>query len=74
FHWKTEKQKLIKELKEETFSFDCVEKICTPDRTSYLWSARDALVLKALAIYLEEKLKPILSDRIFHLAGNKDSK
>ena len=66
FYWKTEKEKLIKELKEETFSFDCVDKIRTPDRIAYLWSARDALVLKALSIYLEDKLKPILSDRIFH--------
>jgi hypothetical protein len=68
FYWKTEKEKLIKELKEKTFSFDCVEKIRTPDRTSYLWSARDARVLKALSINLEDKLKPILSDRIFLLA------
>lgn len=35
-----------------------------------LWSAMDALVLKALALVLGEHLRPHLSDRVFHLAGS----
>nr|WP_320014338.1 reverse transcriptase/maturase family protein [uncultured Desulfobacter sp.] len=74
FHWKSERQKLIQELKDGTFRFDCVEKIYTPNRTTFLWPSRDALVLKAVAIYLEKELRPILSDQIFHLAGTKENK
>ena len=74
FHWQKEKEKLIQALKDGTFSFGCVEKINSPKHTTFLWDARDALVLKAIAIYLESELKPILSDRIFHLAGTKENK
>ncbi len=34
------------------------------------WSSLDALVLKAMTIVLTEHLKPVLSPRCFHLAGN----
>ncbi len=34
------------------------------------WSSQDAFVLKAMTIVLTEHLKPILSPRCFHLAGN----
>ena len=34
-----------------------------------IWSAQDALVLKPLAIVLQDKLQPHLSPRCFHLAG-----
>ncbi len=74
FHWPREKEKLIQDLKAGTYSFDCVEKIWSPDHTTFLWHAQDALVLKAIAIYLESELKPVLSDRIFHLAGTKEER
>ncbi len=35
--------------------------IMTPERRTALWSAKDALVLKAISIVLGEHLKPVLS-------------
>lgn len=42
----------------------------TPGRRTELWSAQDALVLKAMAIVLGEHLKPVLSHNCYHLASN----
>ncbi len=44
------------------------------ERTVELWSAMDALVLKAIAIVLGEHLRPHLSERVFHLAGSGGGK
>jgi RNA-directed DNA polymerase len=48
--------------------------IKTPDRRTELWSAQDALVLKAMAMVLGEYLKPVLSGNCYHLAGNGGAK
>ncbi len=48
--------------------------INTPDRRTELWSAKDALVLKAMSIVLGEHLKPVLSYNCYHLAGNGGAK
>jgi len=53
---------------------DAVRIYHLPDKTIGVWSARDALVLKMLAIYLREQLEPILSTRVFHLAGLEGEK
>jgi len=46
----------------QEYRFDC--------DTREVWSAKDALVLKAMSLVLGEHLAPHLSDRCFHLAGN----
>ena len=48
--------------------------INTPERRTELWSAKDALVLKAISIVLGEHLKPVLSHNCYHLAGNGGAK
>ncbi len=48
--------------------------INTPDRRTELWSAKDALALKAMSIVLGEYLKPALSHNCYHLAGNGGAK
>ncbi len=42
----------------------------TPKRRTELWSAKDALVLKAISIVLGEHLKPVLSHSCYHLKGH----
>ncbi len=44
--------------------------IKTPDRRTELWSAQDALVLKAISMVLGGQLKPVLSHNCYHLAGH----
>lgn len=44
------------------------------ERTVELWSALDALVLKAVSIVLGELLQPHLSERVFHLVGSGGGK
>ncbi len=39
-----------------------------------LWCARDALVLKAMALVLGDSLEPALSDRCFHVKGHGGAK
>ena len=68
-NWATEKIKLLDALQQEDYQFDAVQLYHLPDKTIGIWSAKDALVLKMLAIYLRKQLDPILSPRIFHLAG-----
>ncbi len=46
----------------------------TPERRTELWSARDALVLKAMAIVLGEYLKPVLSHNCYHLKDHGGAK
>ena len=74
FHWAQEKPRLVKALKEQRYALHPVHKIRTPDRVTFLWCALDALVLKALSLLLKDLLTPILSDRIYHLAGSPEQK
>ncbi len=66
-HWQEERAQLLHDLKAQRFSFDLVKKISTADRTTFLWTAKDALVLKIMALHLEKKIKPTLSGQIYHL-------
>jgi len=68
-HWATEKENLLQELRQETYRFDAVTVYNLPDKKIGIWSAKDALVLKMLALYLRKALDPILSDRIYHLCA-----
>ncbi len=48
--------------------------INTPERRTELWSAKDALVLKAMSIVLGEHFKPVLSHNCYHLKDHGGAK
>ena len=73
-NWETEKEKILAALKNGTYQLEAVTKISTPGRIVHVWSAKDALVLKMVAIHLGKVLAPILSDNIYHLAGTAEEK
>ena len=73
-HWQRERPRLIQLMKAGEYTFDWVRMLRTPERTSFLWQAQDVLVLKSLTLYLEEQLRPVLDDCIYHLAGKDGTK
>jgi RNA-directed DNA polymerase len=48
--------------------------IHTPERRTELWSAKDALVLKAISIILGDHLKPVMSRNCYHLKDHGGAK
>ena len=72
-HWASEKRKLIQLLSSEEYQFEPLQQVTKSDgEIIELWSARDALVLKALTLVLRDAFR--LSDRCTHLKGNGGSK
>ncbi|MHC4139177.1 MAG: reverse transcriptase/maturase family protein [Planctomycetota bacterium] len=74
FRWSEFKPHLQKTLLAGEYTISSQIVIKTPDRRTELWSAKDALVLKALSIVLSEYLKPVLSRNCYHLAGHGGAK
>ncbi len=74
FRWSEFKTYLQKTLFEEEYTFSSQTVIKTPDRRTELWSAQDALVLKAISIVLGEHLNPVLSRNCYHLKGHGGAK
>ena len=72
YHWASEKPRIKQDLLAGNYRFDAVRVCRTSEGPFESWSARDALVLKALAIVLGGHLQ--LSERCYHLAGNGGSK
>ena len=71
--WRDEKRHLQAELRERRFRFGLLTRVTRGDGTEIdLWSARDAVVLKALAWLLGSHLP--LSRRCTHLKGHGGSK
>ena len=70
FRWSEFKPHLQKTLLAGEYTISSQIVIKTPDRRTELWSAKDALVLKAISKVLGEHLKPVLSRNCYHLAGN----
>ncbi len=69
FHWDREKYRLIQELDNNTYRFDPLEVVTKANGdTLHLWSARDALVLKCLALLLARYLP--LSSHCTHVKGH----
>ena len=68
--WEEKKPLLIGQLLAGTYCFREQRCIRFPGEVREIWSAQDALVLKALSIVLFDELIPHLSPRCFHLAGN----
>ncbi len=72
-HWPVEKRRLQTDLLAEDFRFGLLDRITLKDGSDIdLWSARDALVLKALAIVLSDILP--VSPRCTHIKGHGGAK
>lgn len=72
-HWAQEKARLQADLVTGDYRFDLLTRIDTADGEAVdLWSARDALVLKALSLVLAGVLP--LSPRCAHVKGNGGAK
>ncbi len=65
---------LQKRLLRGEYSISSQTVINTPDRRTGLWSAKDALVLKAISIVLGEHLKPVLSHNCYHFKDHGGAK
>ncbi len=74
FGWAEFKPHLQKRLLRGEYTISSQIVIKTPERRTELWSAKDALVLKAMAIVLGEHLKPVLSQNCYHLKGHGGAK
>jgi len=74
FHWKEIKPLLQSSLLDGTYHFEPVRRAWTPDGYVYLWASQDALVLKAVALVLNQELRPHLSSNCYHLAGKGGGK
>ncbi len=61
-------------LREGDYRLCAVSSFTTGGDTREVWSARDALVLKATTIVLTRHLRPHLSRRCYHLAGGGGAK
>lgn len=74
FKWTEFKPQLQKRLLAGKYTISSQIVINTPGRRTELWSAKDALVLKAISIVLGEHFKPVLPHNCYHLAGNGGAK
>ena len=72
WRWQEIKPWLRQQLLTGRYRFECVRRFRGTDGTVELWSALDALVLKAIAIVLTRRID--LSDRCYHLAGRGGAK
>lgn len=68
FNWPTQKQIILNQLKQNNYSFEVVKIIRKASGITYLWHARDAIVLKALTIALTHTIK--LNPRCTHIKGH----
>lgn len=67
-HWGKVKPKLQKMLKEGTYEFGPLQQHRFQDKMVTLWSSQDALVLRAMASVLGDKIRPQLS-HVYHVKG-----
>ena len=68
--WADVKPRLQRSLLRGEYRCDVTRRVRTADGVIEIWSAADALVLKATALVLQKELAPVLSPRCFHLAGH----
>ncbi len=68
-HWADVKLRLQQQLMAGGYRCGPTRRVQTSGGIFELWSAEDALVLKATAIVLRRELDPVLSPRCFHLSG-----
>jgi len=72
--WDVRKPLIQQALRSATYRFQPVERYPTNDGVIELWTAQDALVLKAIALVLTEHLTPLLSPHCYHLVGRGGAK
>ena len=68
--WADVKPRLQRSLLRGEYRCDVTRRVHTGEGVIEIWSAADALVLKATALVLQKELAPVLSPRCFHLAGH----
>ena len=68
--WADVKPRLQRSLLRGEYRCDVTRRVHTAEGVLEIWSAADALVLKATALVLQKELAPVLSPRCFHLAGH----
>jgi hypothetical protein len=73
-NWPAVKQVIQATLRTGQYTFSPLREIRTPDETIDVWSAQDALVLKAMSIVLTEHLNPLISKNCHHVKGNGGAK
>ena len=74
FNWSEIKPVLQSSLLEGSYHFEPLRRVWTPDGHIYLWASQDALVLKAVALVLNQELRPHLSSNCYHLTGKGGGK
>ena len=72
--WAEIKPELQRVLAAGGYEFDALREIRTGTEVIDLWSARDALVLKALAFVLGDHLDPVISESCHHVKGRRGAK
>lgn len=73
-HWHEIKPMLREELVNERYRPGPLRRFRSRDKIFELWSSRDALVLKAVTLVIQQVLIPRLSNACTHLAGKGGSK
>lgn len=69
FHWNVERPILIRELRTGHFQLGPMQVLTQPDgEVLHLWRSRDALVLKALTLTIQPRLR--VSSRCVHVKGH----
>ncbi|RBO81906.1 reverse transcriptase/maturase family protein [Marinomonas aquiplantarum] len=74
FHWHKEKAAIQSSILNGNYCFEPCRTIYLNGETIGIWSARDALVLKALTLVLTPYLLPSLSKDCYHLIGHGGAK
>jgi hypothetical protein len=74
YHWQRIKPTIQHQIRTGGFRYDPVRRVRTQNLTYDLWSARDRIVLKAIALVLGKYLTPYLSQDCFHLQDRGGSK
>ncbi len=72
--WTDIKPALQQTLLSGEYEFDALREISTGKEVIDLWSARDALILKALTFVLGDHLDPVISDSCHHVKGRGGAK
>ncbi len=74
WRWEDSKPQIQRHLRAGTYVLSPVVAVHITGETFYIWSAADALVLKATALVLTRHLGPQLGPRVFHLPGHGGAK
>ncbi|XOF32603.1 MAG: hypothetical protein ACL93V_11270 [Candidatus Electrothrix sp. YB6] len=69
-HWEEDKPRLQHLLLTDSYCFSSQLEIRFPDERLEILTARDSLVLKAMALVLGDELAPLISPACSHVAGD----